>query len=241
MVDKYKLARKNRVDKKIAVEAKKKTDTEKQDNIREMVVKKQLLARYSMADWAPQTVLGKKVKSGEIKSLDEILAKGLKILEPQIIDFFLELTEKVVDIKKTSYVRMSGRRYSFRATVLIGDRREYLGLGTEKDTDKLTAIAKAAKKARLNVIKVNHGCGAWECNCGTPHSLPYKVNGKCGGVKVELKPAPKGTGLVVAKVIKEVFNLCNINDVWGRGFGSTGTTLNFVKATMDALSKTNRW
>ncbi len=237
MVDRYKLARKN-VKK---VEEKKPGTVEKPDEIREMVIKKQLLARYSMADWAPKTDLGKKVKSEEIKSLDEILVKGYKILEPQIIDFFLELTEKVVDIKKTSYVRMSGRKYSYRATVLIGDKMGYIGIGTEKDPDKLTAIAKAAKNARLNIIKVNHGCGAWECNCGTGHSIPFKVSGRCGGVTVELKPSPKGTGLVVADAIKDVFDMCNIKDVWGKGFGSTATTLNFVKAAIDALSKTNRW
>jgi len=236
MVDRYKLAKKTR-----AEEEKKRAKVEKQDDIKEMVVKKQLLTKYNVADWKPTTILGKKVKSGEIKSLDEILAKGLKILEPQIVDFFLELSEKVVDTKKTSYVRMSGRKYSYRSTVLIGDKRGYLGIGTEKDPDKFTAVAKAARKARLNIIKVNHGCGAWECNCGTGHSIPFKVNGKCGGVKIELKPSPKGTGLVVADAIKEVFNMCNIKDVWGRGFGSTATTLNFVKAAIDALSKTNRW
>lgn len=236
MVEKYKLAKKTKEE-----EEKRKPTDEKPDEIKEMIVKKQLLTRYNVADWKPVTILGKKVRSGEIKSLDEIFSKGWKILEPQIVDFFLDLTEKVVDVKKTSHVRMSGRKYSYRATVLIGDKRGYVGVGTEKDSDKFTAIAKAARKARLNIIKVKHGCGAWQCNCGTGHSIPFKVSGKCGGVRVELKPAPKGTGLVVTDAIKDVFVLCNIKDVWGKGFGSTATTLNFVKATIDALSKTNRW
>jgi len=174
-----------------------------------------------------------------IKDLDEIFDKNLKIMEPLIIDHFIDdLKEKIVDVKKTSYVRRSGRKYNFRCVVLVGDGRKFVGVGTGKDKDKWQAVRKAARQARLNIIRVKKGCGSWQCNCGTEHSLPTTVEGKCSSVKIKLMPASRGVGLVVADSIKPVFEFVGIKDVWSKTFGSTRTTINFIKATIDALNKT---
>jgi len=191
------------------------------------------------AEWIPKTILGKKVKSGEITSINEVMEGKLPLLEPQIIDFlFPDLEEKMVDFKKTTKVRRSGRQFSFRATVLIGDKNQFIGIGTGKHKEKWPAVRKATRKAKLNLIKVRKGCGSWECTCGTNHSIPFKVTGKKGSVKVELMPAPKGTGLVVGNNIKEVFDFVGIKDIWSKTRGATDTKLNFIRATIDALGKT---
>ena len=239
MVEKYKLAKKsnNFKDKNDRNNRFKRNDRK---DYKRAPRKQTSLYGVEVEDWVPKTILSKKVKNGEINSLDEIFDKNLKILDPLIVDYFIkELKEKIIDVKKTSYVRMSGRKYGFRSTVIVGDGLKFIGVGTGKDKDKWQATRKAAKNARLNIIRVKKGCGSWRCDCGTEHSVPFMVIGKAGSVKVKLMPAPQGVGLVVADSIKPVLEFVGIKDVWSKSFGSTTTKLNFVKATVDALQKTN--
>lgn len=191
-------------------------------------------------DWIPKTELGKKVKAGEITSIEEIFEKNLSILEPEIVDCLLALEEKMIEFTKTTRMTMAGRRFSFRAAVLVGNKNGYIGLGTAKDMEKFPALRKATRQAKLSIVRVRRGCGSWECTCGLSHSVPFKVNGKSSSVKIALLPAPKGTGLVVGDNIKDVFRFAGITDVWSNCFGSTDTKLNFVRAAIDALSKTTK-
>lgn len=194
-----------------------------------------------MEAWVPKTELGKKVKNGEAGSLQEIFEKGHAILEPEIVDFLVkELEEKTMDLKKTARVISAGRQFSYRATVLVGNRNGLVGVGIASDRERIAAVQKAARRARLNVISVYRGCGSWECSCRTGHSLPFQVRGRCGSVKIRVKPAPKGLGLVAGEHVKDVFRFAGVRDVWTETTGHTATTLNFVKATIDALAKTNR-
>ena len=85
------------------------------------------------------------------------------------------------------------------------------------------------------MIKIRRGCGSWECMCGTPHSLPYKVEGKCGSVTVRLLPAPKGTGLCIEKELAKMLKLAGITDVYSKTFGKTKTKINIIKACENAL------
>ena len=191
-----------------------------------------------LSEWVPRTALGKSVAAGKITSIEEIFEKNIPILEPEIVDTLLELEEKVIDSQKTTRMTMAGRKFSFRSAVLVGNRNGYIGLGTAKDTEKWPAVKKAKRRARLNVVRINRGCGSWECTCGTQHSVPFKVSGKSSSVKVTLLPAPKGTGLVVGDTIKDVFRFAGITDVWSNCFGSKDTRLNFYRAAIDALEKT---
>ena len=100
---------------------------------------------------------------------------------------------------------------------------------------------KAIRDAKLNIVPVRRGCGSWECRCGEPHSVPFTVVGKSGSVRVIIKPAPKGTGLVAGEVAKVVLRLAGIRDVWMDTFGETRTTVNFAKATVNALRNTYRF
>ncbi|MFH1544524.1 MAG: 30S ribosomal protein S5 [archaeon] len=202
-------------------------------------IKKERRKEEAKEEWIPKTEVGRMIQRGEIDSYGKLLSMNLPVTEPQIIDYlFSELQEKVVDFKKTTKVRRAGRMFSFRVSVLVGDGKEYLGIGMSKDKEKWPAVRKATNKAKMNLIKVRKGCGSWECTCKERHSIPFKVEGKSASVKVTLMPAPKGTGLVVGKNIREVLEFVGIKDVWSKTSGATDTKLNFIKATIDALSKT---
>jgi small subunit ribosomal protein S5 len=138
----------------------------------------------------------------------------------------------------------SGRRTKFRVTAVVGNRNGYVGIGTGKASQVAPAIQKAINDAKLNIFKVQRGCGSWECGCGGEHSLPFKVTGSCGSVRVMLIPGPKGLGIVAGDVAKRVIELAGVNDVWSFTKGQTKTTVNFAKATYEALKKTmyiKRW
>jgi small subunit ribosomal protein S5 len=190
--------------------------------------------------WIPLTGLGKMVASGEITSIDQALESGKPIKESEIVDAFLpDLVDEVLDITMVQRMTDSGRRVKFRTVVVVGNKNGYIGFGQGKDAQVGNAITKAIKDAKLNIIKVNRGCGSWECGCHTEHSIPVQVTGKAGSVRVTLKPAPQGIGLVTGDIAKKVLGLAGIRDVWGFSAGETRTTINFAKATFNALMETN--
>ncbi|MBI4210143.1 MAG: 30S ribosomal protein S5 [Candidatus Diapherotrites archaeon] len=193
-----------------------------------------------VSDWVPKTGIGKMVKAGEIANMDEFFAKGYKVMEPEIVDVLIpEIKDKLVEFRKTARVTRQGRSFSFRASVLIGDGDSYIGLGTAKDRERFPAINKATKSAKMALRKVRKGCGSWECRCHEPHSVPFRVEGTSSSVRVNLLPAPKGTGLVIGEHVKDVLRFVGIKDVWSKCRGNTATTLDFVGATINALAATN--
>jgi len=192
-----------------------------------------------MTEWIPKTRLGKLVAEGKIKTMEDALSSGLPIKEPQIIDVLLpDLEEDILEISMVQRVTDSGRRTKFRVTAVVGNRNGYVGIGTGKASQVAPAIQKAVEDAKINIFGVMRGCGSWECGCGTAHSVPFKVSGECGSVKVTVLPGPKGLGIVAADVAKRVIELAGVRDVWTLTSGETRTTLNFALATFDALKKT---
>lgn len=190
------------------------------------------------AEWEPTTKLGRMVKEEKITSLSEVFAKDLPIMEERIINHFLpELEEEVIDINLVQRMHKSGRRVRFRATVVVGDKNAFIGLGNAKAKEVGPAIRKAIVNAKLNMIEVKQGCGSWECGCGTSHSVPFKVTGRSGSVRVTLMPAPKGIGLVASDVIKKILRIAGIKDVWVSTSGDTRTKVNAANATYDALKR----
>ncbi|MDK2825402.1 SSU ribosomal protein S5P [Methanolobus vulcani] len=190
-------------------------------------------------EWVPQTRLGKLVQEGQITSMDEVIDSGLPIRESQIIDILLpDLEDEVLDINMVQRMTDSGRRVKFRATVIVGNGNGFVGLGQAKDVQVGPAIRKAISNAKINIIKVKRGCGSWECACGLEHTVPSQVRGKAGSVLVELKPAPRGLGLAAGDTARKVLEKAGIKDVWTRTEGTTRTTLNFAKATFNALENT---
>jgi small subunit ribosomal protein S5 len=191
------------------------------------------------SEWQPRTLLGKMVKEGKIKSIDEIFAKNIPIKEVEIIDTLLpDLKSEVISVGFVQRQTDSGEVSQYQVTVVVGNENGYVGVGMGKSRQIGVAIEKATRRAKLNIIPVRRGCGSWECLCGKPHSIPYKVEGKAGSVKIELIPAPRGVGIVASDVAKTVLRLAGISDVWSRSYGETRTTHNMAKAVYNALKKT---
>ncbi len=190
-------------------------------------------------EWIPKTRLGLMVKEGKITSLDEIFANNLPIREPQIIDALLpDLKHEVISVNFVQRQTDAGEVSQLQVTVVVGNEDGYVGVGMGKAKQIRTAIEKALRQAKLNIIPVRRGCGSWECLCGRPHSVPFKVRGKSGSVEVELLPAPSGVGLVTGEIGKVVLRLAGIQDVWTRSRGRTRTAHNMAKAIYNALKNT---
>ncbi len=194
------------------------------------------------AEWKPKTFVGRLVKEGKIRSIYEIFEENLPILEPEIVDYLLgpELKYETVDVTLVQKMTDAGRINRFRVVVVIGNGNGIVGVGQGKARQVRAAIDKAVRNAKLNIIPVRRGCGSWECLCGEPHSVPFTVRGKSGSVEVILKPAPRGTGLVIGEAGRVVLSMAGIQDVWSFTKGETRTTINFVKATFNALKQTYR-
>ena len=190
-------------------------------------------------EWVPKTRLGKMIQEGKVTSIEEVFLSGLKISEPQIVDALLpDLQEEVINVNLVQKQTDAGEKSRFKAIVAVGNRDGYVGLGSGKASQVRTAITKAAVAARLNIVPVKRGCGSWECGCGKPHSVPFQVEGKCGGVRVVIVPGPRGLGLVASEVAKVVLGLAGVKDLWVRSYGSTRTVPSYACALFDGLRKT---
>jgi small subunit ribosomal protein S5 len=187
-------------------------------------------------EWEPKTNLGRIVKEGNITDIDEIFERGLPIMELEIIDTLLpDLEEEVMDVNLVQRMHKSGRKVNFRVIVAVGNKNGYVGLGQGKAKEVGPAIRKAVDDAKYNIIKVRRGCGDWGCVCGKEHTVPFKVEGKVGSVRVTLMPAPGGVGIVLGNVGKTILRLAGIDDVWSQTRGQTQTTINFAGAVFQAL------
>jgi len=193
----------------------------------------------AIQEWVPRTRLGKLVAEEKIRTIDEAIASGLPLKEPEIVDVLLpNLEDEVLEITLVQRMTDSGRRTNFRVTAIVGNRDGYVGIGVGKASQVAPSIQKAITNAKLNIFKVNRGCGSWECGCGGTHSIPFKVTGSAGSVRVTLIPGPKGLGIVAGDVARKVLELAGVSDVWTFTRGNTRTTINFAKATFNALKQT---
>jgi len=183
------------------------------------------------------TKLGRLVKDGKIKSIEQIYLFSLPIKEYQIVDFFLpKLKDEVMKIMPVQKQTRAGQRTRFKAFVIIGDSDGHVGLGVKCSKEVATAIRGAIILAKLGVIPVRRGY--WGSKLGEPHTVPTKVTGKCGSVVCRLVPAPRGTGIVAAPTPRKLLQLAGITDVYTTSRGSTKTLGNFVKATFAAIGNT---
>jgi small subunit ribosomal protein S5 len=197
--------------------------------------------RQQEVGWVPKTKLGKMVQSGEILSLDDVFTQGLRVMEPEIVDVLLpDLKQEVLGIGFVQKQTDAGEKSRFRAVVAVGNNHGYLGVGDGKAKQVRTAIDKATLQAKLKIIPVRRGCGSWECGCGQSHSLPFRVTGKCGSVRVDIMPGPRGLGLVGGEIAKSVLTLAGVRDCWTRTYGSTSTLASTALAIYEALRNTYR-
>ena len=193
----------------------------------------------SLDNWVPRTRLGKMVQEGKLTTIEELFLSGIKISESQIVDSLIpDLQEEVINVNLVQKQTDAGEKSRFKAIVAVGNRDGYIGLGQGKASQVRNAIEKAAVNARLNIVPVKRGCGSWECGCGKPHSIPFQVEGKCGGVRAVIIPGPRGLGLVSSEVAKVILGLAGVKDLWMRSYGSTRTGPSYACAIFDGLKKT---
>jgi len=192
------------------------------------------------APWVPRTKLGKMVTEGKITSLEEIFQQGWKIREPEMVKTLVpELTSEVVTVGIVQKQTDAGELTRFGAVVAVGNGNGWFGVGRGKAAQMKSAIDKATNDALINVIPVRLGCGSWECKCGRRHSVPYRITGKAGSVRVELLPGPWALGTVAGPALTKLLALAGVKDVWVRTFGSTSTLSSLANAVYDAFSKSH--
>ena len=189
--------------------------------------------------WIPKTSIGKRVMSGEINSMEEILSNGLRIQEAGIVKKLLpDLKTEVIDVGIIQKMTPNGQSTRFKALVAAGNENGWLGIGMGKSKQMRIAIEKANNAAYLNVSPVKLGCGSWECRCDQKHSVPFKVKGKGGSVTIEILPAPRGLGLVAGRKIRNLLRLAGLKDAWTTAKGSTPTMNSTSKAVLNCLRQT---
>lgn len=136
-----------------------------------------------------------------------------------------EKVEKLLSLDRVVRVVKGGRRFRFRATVVVGDKNGQVGLGISKGKDVATAISMASQRAWRNTMVVD---------IFDNHTIKHEIYGKLGSARVMLKPASQGTGVIAGGAVRSVLEVCGIKDVLTKALGSNNT-LNNALATLDAL------
>ena len=138
----------------------------------------------------------------------------------------VEIEDDVIAINRSAAVVKGGRRFSFSALTVVGNRDGLVGVGYGKAREVPGAVEKAVKDGRKRLMRVVRD----------GHTIPHQVEGRYGSARVRLIPAAPGTGIIAGKAVRKVVQLAGIADILTKNYGSTNA-LNVVKATMDALSK----
>ncbi|DAC49203.1 MAG TPA: 30S ribosomal protein S5 [Candidatus Thalassarchaeaceae archaeon] len=195
----------------------------------------------NLRQWTPKTRLGRMVRNGEITTMEQALNSRLPIREVEVVDALLpKLEDEVINVNMIQRMTDSGRRVRFNVMAAVGNNDGYVGLGMCKGKEVASTIRKAIDTAKLNIISVMRGNGSWESGAGAGSSVPFKIEGRSGSTRVTLIPAPAGKGLVIGSKGKVVLRLAGITDIYSRTKGQTRTTINFARATYNALDNINK-
>lgn len=132
--------------------------------------------------------------------------------------------ERVINVNRVARVVKGGRRFRFQALVVVGDRKNKVGIGVSKGADVTAAITKATEVAKKNMVTVNLYKG----------TLPHEAEAKVGGAQILIKPASAGTGLIAGGVVRTVLEVAGVKNVLSKSLGSTNK-INTAYATVKAL------
>ncbi len=141
--------------------------------------------------------------------------------------------ERVVHIDRVARVVKGGRRFRFRALVVVGDRKHKVGVGIAKGADVTSAVSKATEVAKKHLIDVPVING----------TLPHEAEAKVGGARILVKPASAGTGLIAGGVVRTILEVAGVNNILSKSLGSSNK-INIAYATLDvirAMKPKNEW
>ena len=136
----------------------------------------------------------------------------------------VEFEERVVAINRVTKVVKGGRRFSFSALVIVGDKNGRVGFGTGKAQEVPDAIKKAIQNAKNSLITVPI----------VNNTVPHEVTGHFGSGRVFFKPASEGTGIIAGGAVRVIFELAGVNNILSKSLG-TSTPINLVRATFQGL------
>ncbi len=141
--------------------------------------------------------------------------------------------ERVVNVDRVARVVKGGRRFRFRALVVVGDKKGKIGVGISKGADVSAAVTKAVDVAKKNMIEVHLYKG----------TLPHEAQAKVGGSNILIKPASAGTGLIAGGVVRTILEVAGVSNALSKSLGSTNK-VNTAYATIEALKQlvpAERW
>lgn len=156
-----------------------------------------------------------------------MVKRDIKIREPKVREK-PEFEQKLLDVRRTARMVAGGRRFSFRAVVVLGNKKGKVGVGVAKGADVSIAIDKAVKQAKKNLIDVV---------ITEDSSISYKIEAKYSAARVILKPAAKGRGVIAGGTVRAICNLAGIENITAKIIGRTNNKLNNAQATIKALEK----
>lgn len=135
-----------------------------------------------------------------------------------------EYDQKMLDLARVTRVVKGGRRFRFRATLVLGNRKGRVGVGVGKGADVSSAMQKATEDAKKNMVQI----------VMRGNSIPCDINFKMGSAKIILKPASEGRGIIAGGAIRSVVDLSGIKDIAAKSLG-TSNKLNVARAAVAAL------
>jgi len=136
-----------------------------------------------------------------------------------------EFDQQIIDLARVTRVTKGGKQLSFRATVLIGDRRGRVGYGIDKGKDVQMAVEKAVNQAKKNLISIPLRF----------ETIPHQTMAKYKAAKVLLKPAPRGSGIIAGGSVRGVLEMAGVPNASAKMLGKSGNKMNNIKATFIAL------
>jgi len=158
----------------------------------------------------------------------EALTFSIKIMDPQIIEQQDELTETIVQIKRTSKKTKGGNRLSFSALAVVGDGAGRVGTSLSKAPSVIEAIKKATLRAKSQLVEVPI--------VGDARTIPHEIEVNIGASRVMLKPAPAGTGIRAGGPVRSVLQAAGVQNIVAKILGTSGKKQN-VDTTIFALTQ----
>lgn len=152
---------------------------------------------------------------------------------PQMEPEEKQFDERTLHIDRVARVVKGGRRFRFRALVVVGDRKSRVGIGLAKGADVTAAVTKATEVAKKNFITVSLYKG----------TLPHDVQAKVGGANILIKPASAGTGLIAGGVVRTILEVAGVKNALSKSLGSTNkaNTAYATLAAIDSVVPAKNW